>query len=288
MRERSDFRVVTLLLSGGLGNQMFQYAAGKALALRNGSDLLLDLRFFVGATQPSKLFRLHEFAIEDEVRMYERGFFSSPHNLPQRLWRFARLEPFRTYTEPSLGFHIAATQLGRNAVLAGNFQSPLYFKDAENAVVESLQPISQDIRKIWMEDKPSDRINVHVRRGDYLHHQGFSLENPITYYEKAISAARYAHPGIGLKIFSDDPEWCKSQKIFKDAEIVIPNFQKSPIEDLAGMINCRAIIIANSSYSWWAGFLAGRRGIDVYAPRKWILNLNARDISIYPEYWTQI
>lgn len=280
--------MVTILLSGGLGNQMFQYAAAKALALRNGTDLLIDLRFFLGATEPSKLFRLNEFAIEDELRMYGEGTFLSPHKLPQRLWRFARLQPFRTYKEPSLGFHPAATLLGKNAVLTGNFQSPLYFKDAENAVMENLQPVSHEIRKIWNGEDAGDRINVHVRRGDYLNHNGFSLQNPLDYYSKAISAARYAHPGVGLRIFSDDPMWCKSQKMFKDAEVVGPGFSKTPLEDLAAMMNGRAIVIANSSYSWWAGFLASRRGVDVYAPRKWILNLSADDIDIYPKYWTQI
>jgi len=280
--------MVTILLSGGLGNQMFQYAAAKALALRNDTDLVIDLRFFQGAAESSKLFRLREFAIEDKVKAYGQGFFSSAHHLPQRLTRLARLERFRTYKEPNLGFHFVATQLGKNAVLTGNFQSPLYFEDAEDEVVKRFQPVNQATRALWPRVPSENRINVHVRRGDYLHHDGFLLKNPLDYYERAIGAAQTTHPTAPVRIFSDDPAWCRSQKIFRNAEIVLPDSSKSPLEDLALMMNGCAIVIANSSYSWWAGFLAGRAGADVYAPKKWILDFDVDDIKIYPDYWTRV
>src|SRR5438045_7960157 len=98
-------------------------------------------------------------------------------------------------------------------------------------------------------------VSIHVRRGDYIGNtdyggKAFHIDLTETgYYEKAIAA----FPDDSFLVFSDETEWCK-QKWGEDARFHIVEGQ-SEIEDLNMMASCKANIIANSSYSWWAAWL---------------------------------
>lgn len=279
---------VTVLLSGGLGNQMFQFAAAKALAQRIGTELVIDLRFLTHITEPSKKFRLEEFAISDRFRKYRRGLFESPHGWPRRFWRRIIDERRRIYVEPSLGYHTAFELLSDGVVLTGNFQSPLYFEKFDKLIMGCLRPVCGNVLLEWERIETEQYINVHVRRGDYIFHPGFSLANPLAYYARALNAARERHPDTCVRVFSDDIDWCASQELFKRATFVRADAKVSPLVDMARMANAKGLIIANSSYSWWAGYIAARRGCDVYAPSKWIGNLDVNDIKIYPKQFNVI
>lgn len=121
-----------------------------------------------------------------------------------------------------------------------------------------------------------DMVAIHVRRGDYVHNPFYVdlMETP--YYEDAMAL----FPGEDFLVFSDDVEWCKKQKIFKDCEF---SEGKDEIEDLNLMASCKGVIMANSSYSWWAGYLSNGK---VVAPKEWYSDGITR--TKVPTEWIQI
>lgn len=133
------------------------------------------------------------------------------------------------------------------------------------------EPYGEEIRSIYGQDiKPIDMVSLHVRRGDYINNPFYVDLNETDYYEEAIDKFP---PDTKFLVFcadrqegsndQKDLEWCK-QKFQGD------NFEfyqgKSEIEDFNVMAGCKAHIIANSSFSWWAAYVGGGKTI---APKKW-------------------
>lgn len=104
-------------------------------------------------------------------------------------------------------------------------------------------------------------VAIHVRRGDYVGNDFYVDLFEDGYYERAASE----FPGQEFLIFSDDPDWCHQQDIFKHYAISRNN---SEIDDFNLMASCEGHIIANSSYSWWAAYVSPNKG-KVVAPSKW-------------------
>ena len=102
-------------------------------------------------------------------------------------------------------------------------------------------------------------VSIHVRRGDYVNNDFYVDLFANGYYERAMAM----FPDEKFLVFSDDVAWCKEQDIFKECEFS-EGFDE--VEDMNRMASCRAHIIANSSFSWWAAWLSGKKTI---APKDW-------------------
>lgn len=107
--------------------------------------------------------------------------------------------------------------------------------------------------------KPNDYVVIHVRRGDYVDNPFYVDLMKTDYYQKAMAM----FPGGKFIVISDDLEWCTQQDIFERCEFI---FGKSELDDLNLMIGAKAVIMANSSFSWWGGYLSN--GV-VVAPKAW-------------------
>lgn len=144
-------------------------------------------------------------------------------------------------------------------------QDPEYFEHCKDEVKKMF---GGGINKV-------DMVGIHVRRGDYVNNRFYVdlMETP--YYVDAMAM----FPGADFIVFSDDIEWCKKQSIFKDCEFSNGN----EIEDLNLMASCKGIIIANSSYSWWAAYLSEAK---VIAPKKWYTDGEER--TKCPKEWIKI
>jgi hypothetical protein len=155
--------------------------------------------------------------------------------------------------------------------LEGLFQSGAYFAHNEPRVRQwfRLPPSSrselQRLVRAW--PRPPERMAaVHVRRGDYLQHRtgignvdvGWAL--PLSYYHEAL--ARLPE-GEGLAVFSDDPDWAAEQ--FKAWHPWVSRGQSAAV-DMMAMATCRTIVMANSSFSWWAAWLNANSQKTVFAP----------------------
>lgn len=120
-----------------------------------------------------------------------------------------------------------------------------------------------------------DKVSIHVRRGDYVGHPLYVQLWETDFYSRAMAM----FPDQKFMVFSDDIEWCKKQEIFKDCWFS----EETEINDFNLMASCKAHIIANSTFSWWAAYIGGGR---VVAPKDWF-NDGVMRIDL-PDEWQKI
>jgi len=264
LREKLAAPGVTSYLMGGCANQIFQYATGLALARRLGVDLKLDVSWY-------------ETATPNPPRRYSLGLFKGVEaRVVHSLWGQIIREEGLPY-KPAL-FENAP----RKCSLVGYWQCEKYFFGLRGELRERLlprQPLpprsSAAERAIL--DAGERSVFVHVRRTDYVGNPKFVVL-PMDYYRQAAAliAAKVCDPTFF--IFSDDPEWCKANFKLPYQTTFSGNFDRTVEHHLARedaelylMRLCNHAIIANSSFSWWGGWLgADVKGGIVIAPKTWI------------------
>ncbi len=278
--------MIVVTLRGGLGNQMFQYATGRALALRRDQPLYLDLSWFDATTGATP-------------RRYELGALRVEAAIAEP----ALLRPF----ERRARGHLRIVQQGRHydprlaeahaphLWLDGYWQCERYFADQRARLVDELavaaDPAPADRARLERIAAAAQPVALHVRRGDYVtdaraaaHHGCCSLD----YYRQAVAQVRAQLPDARFFAFTDDPEWV-SQHL--DLGVPLASFSDEPgraargWEDLRLMRRCRGFIIANSSFSWWGAWLGGAD--VVVAPRRWFAD-GSDEGDIVPARWTRL
>jgi len=275
--------MIIVRLQGGIGNQLFQYAAGYALARRHGCPLAFDL---------SKYER-------DKIRFYALDEFNIPQNLisppllrttspaAQRILAALGLRPFLTYREPHFHYDPAFLDLAPPVQIRGFFQSERYFGPAAEELRRQLTlavPFSnaaaQVARKIAASSLP---ISIHVRRGDYATNHNSQLLD-LSYFRKAheLMNAVIARPATYF-VFSDDYEYAAANFDFVPDRVIVSGDVYRPWEDLVLMSRCRHHIIANSSFSWWGAWLNAAPDKQVIAPRAWFQQSGQLNpVDLYP------
>jgi hypothetical protein len=257
-------RSITVRLSGGLGNQLFQYAAGRAAALRSNAVLHLDHATFT--TDPlRRRFALGRFPIVAERRDLE-GWRRRVVEVPGA-WRIARrfgcaprIGDTRFLFDRLRGYDPRIDDAARHRVLVGYWQDERFFDDALDRLAVELDP-SQRFSDATLRFGEGLRVGialgVHVRRADFAAagspHGTCSPE----YYRDAVAAARAAAPIDRIVVFSDDPDWARATLRFGgDFETVGRSPDRGDDEDLWLLGRCRHLVLSNSSWSWWAARLA--------------------------------
>lgn len=272
--------MIGAFVCGGLGNQMFQYAAARALALRRGTGVQLDLAAYgkAGEFEIARPFELGKLAIA-----VEPGGIGAPlafllarrqHKALQRLsgWTIRR--------EQSLAFDPAINDLGNRTYLFGYWQSWRYFDDHATQIRAELQPraeLSAASRRTLDEIHAANSLALHVRRGDYVSSAQvaeFFGSLATDYYRAGVRHVTERASGIRGFVFSDDLDWCREalRDIGIPLTFVDANRGADSWQDLYLMAACRHAIMANSSFSWWAAWLgdgAAQADRVVIAPRKW-------------------
>src|SRR5262245_13926336 len=277
-------------MSGGLGNQLFQYSAARSVALRLGTGVTIDTRFYPLAAQGgAKGFWLAHFPIRADIVSYEASLIP-PHHILRRVYRALVSEPrAKRFYEPRLGYNSSIWDVKDGAILIGNFQSPMYFSRYYEILADEIDllrvgtiPPTKKINELPM----SEFIGVHVRRGDYLSLPDFDMVDRDTYYTRALSIISEKNgKSRPLLVVSDDIAWCKTRPCFQGAVFVESEPSSPPYNDLFLLSQCGALVIANSSFSWWAGWFASLRGALVIAPRVWLFGESSGALSITPSNW---
>jgi hypothetical protein len=281
--------MVTVRLISGLGNQMFQYAVGRAISLRRGASLALDVSAF--PDRANRQYSLGVFKIIENVTL--GGPMRS--RLLRGLCRRVRLPGLpHVVHENGHAFDPSVLEAPDEAYLIGYWQSEKYFKDVEGVIRREFSfKIEPDPQNVEMAGriKGLNAVAVHVRRGDYV---SDPVDNrtmgtcPREYYREAVQwvASRVSNPHFF--VFSDEPDWARANlKLEGPATFVSNNTLANGYEDLRLMSFCRHHIIANSTFSWWAAWLSNSDGITV-APKIWFRSgkLDTRDVV--PERWVRL
>lgn len=285
--------MVIVRLTGGLGNQMFQYAAGRALADQLGAELLLDTRAFERALARNpytrRAYALAPFRLRAKLACAAdlKGWPVWVVELGMRL-RFVRPLMRRWHFESGIRYDPSVRALTDPVCLVGYWQSERYFADVGDRIRADFalhQPLS-GANAGWLELARSDRsAGLHVRRGDFVSLGDAAQVHglcSVDYYRRAIGLMRDRCPDCRFLVFSDDPEWARAELPLDPSAVFVTGNDANPEQDLALMSACRHHIIANSSFSWWAGWLGYSPQQMVIAPTPWYASpkLDARDLAV--------
>jgi len=289
-------------LKGGLGNQLFQYAFGRRMALQNNSPLQLDMSFFNTAKgnrpfseRPYELsvFKIHAEPASDGTIRRIKNSINNP--IIRRLReQFPSLFHYKIFKEKSFEFDPEVNSLKGNLYLEGYWQSEKYFGSMEKDLRKEfvfLPQASEANLKALDEIKNSNAVSLHIRRGDLVASKEaaeFHGVLPMEYYEKALAMMMERVPGLRVFIFSDDPEWARSNSLFAGSTIIDWNQGSRSYEDLRLMSNCKHHILANSSFSWWGVWLNPSAEKIVIAPKQWFRNPKINTSDLIPPSWIRI
>ena len=284
--------MIVTRLCGGLGNQFFQYAAGRALALRCHTDLALDTEWFertIPGMEP-RTYELHRYPIRARLlRDPEREKIRS--RLAAGRKRFSFPPRWTQFTEPDFNcYHPAVLGLRGHVYLDGFWQYPDYFQDAAPQIRAELVPsaaVCDPDPAIVRRIKEVNSVSIHVRRGDYLTSGQFIGALPAAYYSAALAwiSSRVENPHFF--VFSDDPNWVRENfPIAARVDYMAHEGPDAAFKDLHLMSECRHHVIANSSFSWWAAWLSSSESPLVVAPARWFAQLPPSTHSRLAQGWT--
>lgn len=293
--------MIFVRLSGGLGNQMFHYAAARGYQRNDDDKIILDTRL-IGSElgENGQLFH-RSFALDIFKKLKARpleGKFGSMITSPYLSDKIRRKILY--FLSKTIVQHLTAPvsfkPISQKTIrLKGDFQSDYYFKWLRADLLNEFSFPELDTRNEQIKQailKTENAVSIHIRRGDYLTSKYRDIYSSVNlqYYKNAIEALlkQTSLQHIDCYLFTDDVSWVKENFLFEKLKItfVEGNEDKDSWKDMALMSFCRHHIIANSSFSWWGAWLSQRQGITM-APRYWFMpgtytyNIN----ELIPDNW---
>lgn len=303
--------MIIVKLMGGLGNQMFEYACGRALSIKLNTQLKLDLSYLKREWlerlkgNPIRLYSLQIFNIQEE--------FAKPYELPPLAWfpgtRLTKVvNHFSQLISPNAPVIMRAIPFDLNASLAqlasasphtyldGFWQSEEYFKSVKETIQREFtfkQELKNRNLELAHQIKTCNSVSVHIRRDDYVWHpihSRFFAECKPDYYHNAIAFIEKQIENPHFFVFSDGLAWPKQNLIFGKQPVTFVEHNLGTglyYEDLRLMSLCQHNIIANSSFSWWGAWLNQNPKKIVLAPKRWF-KANVSSAGFIPAGWIEI
>lgn len=294
-------------MSGGLGNQMFQYALYMRLKSLGKEVKFDDINEYRG--EKARPIMLAVFGITypratwDEITAFTDGSMEIKKRIRRKLFGRRAIE----YEEQ--GFYDPKILSFEHMYLKGAFQSEKYFEDIKDEIRELYRFPELDAMHLpgklhWatkeclMNIESSDAVGIHMYRSDSRAdeelYEGICTEK---YYEGAVRFIQDKVPDARFYIFSNEPKWVKgwvdnlvesqlqegmdkkAVKAMKERFVMVEsNTEYTGYLDMLLMSRCKHNIISNSSFSWWSAWLNNNRDKIVIAPDKWKNNMESNDI----------
>jgi len=291
--------IVVTRLIGGLGNQFFQYTAGRALALRYNAALKLDVSGF--ESYPLRRYELVKYPIEATIATPEELAMFGGDPDTGRVVQFVNAATGRSgqkpgytrYREPHFHFDPALFGAAPPVHLLGYWVTDRYFRHIADRIRRELtpkEPLNDDNRRALARIQSTFSVAVHIRRGDYVSNPVTTAYHgllPLGYYRRAMDyiAERVSDPVFF--VFSDDIGWVKDNLRHPVAmEMMSINRADQGHRDLQLMTACRHHILANSTFSWWGAWMSESAAKIVIAPTPWFLNMSLDTRDLLPGGWT--
>lgn len=284
-----------------MGNQMFQYAAGRAISLKHQVPLKLDLTFLLDRTvRPGFVFRdfdLDVFKVSAEI--------ASPADIPFRYRKhFRGRSALRVDRERQRFFPGRGTERGFEfnesicgelempLYLEGHWQSYKYFSACEEQIradfeLKTCPPA--DVMELAAFISDEESVCVNVRRTDYVNSPVHGVLGT-AYISRALEIVTAGLSRPRIYIFSDDLAWCRENlKLGLDSRIVGPEFAGPKFQHYLFLMKaCRHFVIPNSTFAWWAAWLSGSSDKIVVAPKQWFRSSATRTEDLIPETWVRV
>ena len=263
--------MIRVILQGRTGNNLFQYAAGRALAIRHATTLELDLSW--AGADAAQIRQLERLPIQAQIVTRWSPLKKGIRRLTGKGPEFWHHGPIY-HDRGESGFDPRGFNLPDRTLLTGFFQYPDHAAAIETNLRKELDlgtiAVPADSSRKLDEIRESLSVSLHVRRGDYLNIHATQCV-PEDYHERAIRHFQDQYEGIHFHVFSDDLAWCGER--FRGPQFFItdlPTGHSDPFHDLKLMAACKHHIIMNSSYSWWGAWLNPAKDKQVIVPRMWM------------------
>ncbi len=292
-------------LFGGLGNQMFQYAAVRTIAYKLSVPLKLNTSHF--CNDNLRQYELSNFDVQaaiandaeiDNLVNFPGGFWKKNR---ERLMRQLKSEILRKKIIREKYFHFGdeLREATRNTYVSGHWQSERYFASCTDVIRKDFSFVSplQGLNKGLAEQigQSLNPVSLHIRRTDYLN-STLMHTCDLSYYRQAIQIMSRNMDDLSFFVFSDDISWVNSNlKLEYPAIYINHNTGLNACQDMRLMSLCRHHIIANSTFSWWGAWLNSNPDKIVVAPKQWFrkdakwYDGKSPDIKdLIPERWITI
>ena len=282
--------MIIVILSQQLGNQMFQYALGRHLAL-SGKDVKYDLSYFDKHTgHDLALPRIFNLTLPVATRAEVDDLWDERSRLGYRIRRkLFGLDPLLVYEISKECYprpFNSRTHTMDHGILYGYWQSEKYFAPSADVIRRDFTFQEPSLRNRELSEEMASRtsVGIHVRRGDY---QGlFPLLNE-KYYASAMNHFNEKYGSVHFYVFSNDLSWCREHLKAEKITFVDFNSGKDSPYDMWLMTQCKHNIIANSSFSWWGAWLNAHKGKEVIAPKEWDFHLKEHP-DLYGTDWIKL
>nr|WP_321980363.1 alpha-1,2-fucosyltransferase [uncultured Cohaesibacter sp.] len=288
-------KIIVTKLQGGLGNILFQYLAGLALAHKHDCPLYCAQDGGIMHQSGLELVGIKPDYIELPDALMRRSRRKKDRRLGDHFRTILGLWPLKPVTEPHFHYWSGFENLSKGILLSGYWQSPRYFAPLVDqlAGIIKLQLILETCDPALVSQLTGfNTVSVHIRRGDFLKNPEALAVHGIVeadYYDRAREQLERDHKPDLYCIFSDAPEAAKDMLSHWDRTLFIEGNNQQ--QDLALMSCCRHNIIANSSFSWWGAMLNQSGDKQVLAPKNWFTPeaLKRRSVAdLFPEGWLTI
>ena len=259
--------MIIVNLTGGLGNQMFQYAFGKTIAKRHNTGLMLHFTNALFNTQ--RAYELDVFNISatfasskdlQKLGIIQNRMINRLLYLFDERYQIQFNKHIVTQRYP-YNYNSSYLSAKNDSYIQGYWGDERYFKEIENIIRNEFtvkQELDERNKKILRQIKLSSSVSIHVRRGDYVTNKANIPQFiGLKYYTNAIKQIEASVPNTEYFVFSDDIPWCKNsfKQIANKANFVDHNKGRDAYKDILLMSECKHNIIANSTFSWWGCWL---------------------------------
>lgn len=302
-----------LILGGGLGNQMFQYAYARTLQLEYNVQVKFNTFLYRNKVNKDREFALENLNISKDILMGDKlsdyknyEIFSQKIkwfrwankiniNKSNLLYKFMNYRGLYSPLAGQYKYFSSVYNSENDGYIHGGFQSWKYFEKYKDVIKKELEvctPPSIKNKKMLNEIILNNSVCVHIRRGDYLDKQFSHLEIcGYKYYYDAMSIVKKQLNNPVFYIFSnshDDLLWIKDNYEFSGFNVRYVDLSNEDYEELRLMYNCKHFIISNSTFSWWAQYLSKYSNKVVFAPSIWNRDQSIDCSDIYMENWNLI
>lgn len=291
--------MIIVRIMGGLGNQMFQYAAGRQLAATHNTVLKLDISDFKDYNLHDyglSVFNIRElFATPEEITLFKEPESSALKKKLKKLLRCPGKLGITHIRENQYHFDPKILTMPDSVYLDGYWQSERYFSNIADIIrAEFTVKLPQTGKNMELARRITscESVSLHVRRGDYVTDEKTKTIHgtcDLDYYARCIERLAEKVHRPCFFIFSDDPGWTEENlRITHPAIFVSHNGPKKNYEDLRLMSQCRHHILANSSFSWWGAWLNQYPDKLVLSPDRWFKEKKFNTKDLIPSTWQRL
>lgn len=267
--------MIIVKLTGGLGNQMFQYAAGRATALCHHARLALDIRTLERKNWADRRYSLDCYNIQANIIRPNWLTILFLHQLKRPL------------------FDKDIVKISDNTYMDGTWQNEGYFRDFRPQLLKDFtlkKPLSKKAVNFQRQIKQTNSVSLHIRRTDYLSEKMSKIYTicGLDYYNAARITLEKKLSNPTYYIFTDDTRWAHRNLGFLRKKVFVSGDGIKDFEEIFLMSNCQHNIIANSSFSWWGAWLNKNKDKIVISPKKWFIDPVHEPEGLTMKGWTKI